>query len=229
MNLLKNRMSEAIRLANSHGARNPRNRIRLLPRKFALAHELFTAMDIHVFPNFVAAHKDAIKSAEYSAFDSHLWLTGGYDCIIRIHDIRATNNHICLTQLVGHKSIVTDAHFTKNDSHIVSSSFDRTLKIWNSQSASCEKTLLGHTDSVMSCAISPDNRHIISGSMDNTIRVWEMATGQCIATIKKHTRWVKIVRFSPDGKYFASAGLDHRIYIWETKFIVNARVAAHKK
>jgi WD40 repeat protein len=155
---------------------------------------------LHLFTKKVLWFKQGIKCAQYSAFDSNLWLTGGSDCILRITDIRAANKHICLAQYVGHKSIITDAHFTHDDAHIVSSSYDRTLKIWNSRSATVDRTLQGHTDAVTSCDVSSDGRYIASSSLDNTVRFWDFATGECITIIKKHTRWVKIVRFSPDAR-----------------------------
>eukprot|EP00842_Homolaphlyctis_polyrhiza_P004484 jgi/Hompol1/5036/HPOL_004113-RA len=209
--------------------RVPKYRMRKLFYKFAMLHDIFRATDIHIFPNFVAAHKEGAKCAKFSAFDSCLWLTGGYDCVIRISDIRSANNHICLAQYVGHKSIVTDVHFTKNDSQIVSSSFDRTLKIWNAQQATAERTLVGHTDAVTSCDITSDGRYIASGSTDCTVRFWDYNNGECITIIRKHTRWVKCVRFSPDGRHLATAGLDRRIYIWDTKILANSRSPTHSR
>ncbi|KAI8816427.1 WD40-repeat-containing domain protein [Fimicolochytrium jonesii] len=264
----------------------PRYRWRKLYRKFALLHEIFTSVDAHLFPNFLVAHKDGVKAAKYSAFDSCLWLTAGYDCIIRIHDIRppavmpivaaaraaavagiaiegsqaavnvvagadgdgskppgtaapttaslagpagGTTGHTCLAQYVGHKSIVTDVHFTRDDTHIVSSSFDRTVKIWNAQSASCERTLRGHLDAVTTCDVSADGRHVASGSTDCTIRLWDITTGDCIAVIKKHSRWVKVVRFSHDGRFLITAGLDKRIYVWDLKILINSKAISHTR
>ncbi|KAL2913300.1 hypothetical protein HK105_207178 [Polyrhizophydium stewartii] len=215
-----------LRAVNS---RVPKYRMRKLFYKFATLHDIFRATDIHIFPNFIAAHKEGAKCAKFSAFDSNLWLTGGYDCVIRISDIRSTNNHICLAQYVGHKSIVTDVHFTKNDSQIVSSSFDRTIKIWNAQQATAERTLVGHTDAVTSCDVSSDGRYIASGSTDCTVRFWDYNTGECITIIRKHTRWVKVVRFSPDGRHLATAGLDRRVYIWDTKILANSRSPTHSR
>ncbi|KAJ3025926.1 UNVERIFIED_CONTAM: hypothetical protein HDU68_006456 [Siphonaria sp. JEL0065] len=228
ISMLRNCMKQVIDIGRMNN-KNPRGKLKTLHKKFELVHELFVSVDIHIFPNFVAAHKDGVKSAQYSAFDSNLWLSGGYDGLIRIHDLRAANSHICLSQYVGHKSIVTDVHFTKDDTHIVSCSFDRTIKIWNSQSASCEKTLTGHTDSVMSCDVTLDKRYIVSGSTDNTVRLWDFNTGHCVANIKKHTRWVKLVKFSPDGRFIVSAGLDHKIYIWDIKFVANSRTFSPKR
>ncbi|KAJ3213399.1 hypothetical protein HDU67_002931 [Dinochytrium kinnereticum] len=226
--LLKQRFKDVIDLRSS-SSRAPRNKIKKLYRKFILIHELLMAFDIHIFPNFVAAHKEGIKCCEFSGFDSSLWLTGGYDCVLRIHDIRASNSHICLAQYVGHKSIITDARFAKEDTIIISSSFDRTVKIWNAQSSSCERTLVGHTDSVTSCDITPDGRYLASGSTDNTIRLWDFNTGECLFVIKRHTRWVKRVRFSHDGRYLISAGLDCKMYTWDVKFLLSAKAVSHTR
>ncbi|KAJ8324569.1 hypothetical protein O5D80_006814 [Batrachochytrium dendrobatidis] len=210
-------------------AHAPKNKIRRLYLKFLSLHDIFRSTDIHIFPNFISAHKEGAKCAVFSAFDSSLWLTGGYDCVIRISDIRSANNHICLAQYIGHKSIITDVHFTKKDSQIVSSSFDRTIKIWNAQQATVEKTLVGHTDAVTSCDVSVDERYIASGSTDSTVRFWDYNTGECITIIRKHTRWVKVVRFSSDGRHLATAGLDRRVYIWDIKILANSRSPTHSR
>jgi hypothetical protein len=60
-----------------------RLRYRKLHRKFELLHILFSSLDIHVFPRFLQAHSEGCKTAAYSEFDSALWLTGGYDGVIR--------------------------------------------------------------------------------------------------------------------------------------------------
>ncbi|KAH6596616.1 hypothetical protein BASA50_004947 [Batrachochytrium salamandrivorans] len=215
-----------LRASQDHG---PKLRLNKLFIKFLTLHDIFCSTDIHIFPNFVAAHKEGLKCARFSVFDSSLWLTGGYDCIIRISDIRSANNHICLAQLVGHKSIVTDVHFTRNDSQVVSSSFDRTIRIWNTQQATVERTLIGHTDAVISCDVSVDERYIASGSTDGTVRFWDYNTGECTTIIRKHTRWVKVVRFSLDGRHLATAGLDKRVYIWDTKILANSRSPTHSR
>ncbi|KAJ3272983.1 Pre-mRNA-processing factor 17 [Terramyces sp. JEL0728] len=202
---------------------------RKIYQKFSTLHDTFKLVDIHIFPNFAQVHKEGVKCANFSAFDSSLWLTGGYDCIIRITDIRQQNKHICLAQYVGHKSIVTDVHFTREDTHIVSCSFDRTVKVWNSQTATIDKNLVGHIDAVTTCDVSSDGRYIASGSLDNSIRFWDFNTGECITVIKKHSRWIKKVRFSPDCRYLASAGMDRRVFIWDTKILVNSRSPSHSR
>ncbi|KAI9144191.1 WD40-repeat-containing domain protein [Paraphysoderma sedebokerense] len=200
------------------------NKILKLHHKFALLHDLFAGIDIFLFPKFIDAHRDGTKSIRPTTFEQNIWLTGGYDGAVRIFDIQSGT---CLAQYCGHKSIITDAHFTKNESYIISSSFDRSIKIWNSQNATCERTLQGHTDSITSCDVSPDGRYIVSGSLDQTIRLWDFVTGDCICSINKHSKYVKFVKFSLDGRYVASAGLDRKVYIWDVKVMVHSKNITH--
>jgi WD40 repeat protein len=222
LNSLRLKIRKTLELRKQDG-KIPKFKIRKLHFKFALLNDMFTMMDIFIFPNFVEAHSDGVKGLQYSTFDNYLWLSGGHDCILKIHDIRLSNHHLCLAQYVGHKSIITDVHFNKEESQILSSSFDRTVKLWSSQNSTCERTFIGHTDAVLSCDFSPDGRYVASGSMDNTIKIWDLSTGECVSTAKKHTRWVKVVRYSGDGKHLVSASLDRRILIWDSKLLVNSK------
>ncbi|KAI8800721.1 hypothetical protein BJ742DRAFT_859821 [Cladochytrium replicatum] len=245
---LKAKLKKINELRRSETGSKPNIRTNKLHSKFALLNDLFSTIDVHVFPHFVWGHQEGCKSIQYSAYDPSLWLTGGYDCTVRIHDLRkpiasesgpvVKNGQpispiavggMCLAQYVGHKSVITDVRFVRDDTHIVSCSLDRTLKIWNAQSATCEKTLVGHTDGVTTCDITPDFRVIASGSIDGTIRLWDFITGQPHCTLKKHSRWVKVVRFTHDGKYLITGGLDRRIFLWETKLLMNARNVTHAR
>ena len=127
-NALRLKIRKILELRRKDG-KIPKFRIRKLHFKFALLHDMLTMMDIFILPNFVAAHKEGLKTTQYSDFDSSLWLTGGNDCLIKIQDIRAANSHVCLAQYAGHKSIITSVHFNSQETYIISSSFDRTLKV----------------------------------------------------------------------------------------------------
>jgi WD40 repeat protein len=61
--------------------------------------------------------------------------------------------------------------------HIVSGSYDHTVRIWDVVSGAVQHTMEGHTGSVNSVAFSSDGLHIVSGSYDNTVRIWDGNTG----------------------------------------------------
>jgi WD40 repeat protein len=56
---------------------------------------------------------------------------------------------------------------------IVSSGYDKTIKMWNALTGYIIKSLVGHTDSVLSVCFSKDNKTIASGSGDKTIKIWD--------------------------------------------------------
>ena len=65
--------------------------------------------------------------------------------------------------------------FSPDGTRIVSGSYDKTLRVWDSATGECTATLEGHTDWVNSVAFSPDGARIVSGSHDTTLREWGSA------------------------------------------------------
>lgn len=88
----------------------------------------------------------------------------------------------CLMTLQGHTYSVQACAYSPDGRHIVSGSFDRTLKVWDAETGRELRTLAGHTNEVQACAYSPDGRYIVSGSLDHTLKVWDAKTEQEIAT-----------------------------------------------
>lgn len=163
----------------------------------------------------------SVRAFRPSIYDADLWLSGGDDGCVRIHDLRSQQ---CIGQFIGHKSIVTGVSFIDSlDTRIVSCSLDRTLKIWNSQGAFCERTLQGHTEMVLTCDARKESGYIASGSADNTVRIWDSNSGLPVATLSRHIDWVKVVKFSKDGRYLLSAGLDDTVCVWDIKVISHSR------
>ena len=60
------------------------------------------------------------------------------------------------------------AVFSPDSRHIVSASFDKTAKIWNTSTGECEAELKGHSRWVVSAVFSPDGMHIVTASDDYT-------------------------------------------------------------
>jgi WD40 repeat protein len=73
-----------------------------------------------------------------------------------------------------HGSGVTSVAFSPDGKRIVSTSLDKTLKVWDAETGKEIRTLDEQTDGVWSVAYSPNGKRIVLGSMDKTIRIWEL-------------------------------------------------------
>ncbi|KAI5966660.1 sconB [Candida theae] len=64
--------------------------------------------------------------------------------------------------------------------HILSSSLDNTIKLWDVATGKCIRTQFGHIEGVWS--IAADTFRIISGAHDRMIKVWDLQNGKCLHT-----------------------------------------------
>ncbi len=93
----------------------------------------------------------------------------------------------------------------------VSTSYDRTLRIWDLESGQTVCTLEGNAERVDALAITPDGRHIVSASHDRTLRLWDLENFQTVRTLEGHTKAVTAVAITPDGRLAVSASRDRDV------------------
>src|SRR5262249_47739453 len=75
-----------------------------------------------------------------------------------------------------HEGPVTSLAGSSDGRLVVSSSFDRTLRIWDTVTAE-SWALRGSGDEVRAVALSADRRKVASGRMDGTVQLWDLDRG----------------------------------------------------
>ncbi|KAG5523731.1 hypothetical protein RHGRI_030649 [Rhododendron griersonianum] len=103
---------------------------------------------------------------------------------------------------------------------IVSSSWDRTVKIWNLTNCKIRSTLAGHSGYVNTMAVSPDGSLCASRGKDGVILLWDLAEGKRLYSLDAGSI-VHALCFSPN-RYWLYAATEASIKIWnlESKTIV---------
>jgi WD40 repeat protein len=114
---------------------------------------------------------------------------------------------------------ITSISISSNGRHLVTSGYDRTIRLWDITSGREVRKFLGHQSTVAAVRFSKDGKFIVSGSADKTIRIWEVSSGKelrrftyswHIASYTPNKTWLEqnmsapdlmYVAFSPDGKY----------------------------
>lgn len=103
---------------------------------------------------------------------------------------------ICSFQ--GHLDVVLDLSWSKSQ-HLLSSSMDKTVRLWHLSSKSCLK-IFSHSDYVTCIQFNPiDDRYFISGSLDSKVRIWSIPDRQVVDWSDLH-EMVTAACYTPDGK-----------------------------
>lgn len=107
-------------------------------------------------------------------------------------------------RLSGHSDAVMWAG-TSPDNHIIaSSSWDRTVKLWDASTGALLRSLTGGTNQSWAAAFSPDGKVIAAGSGDKNVRLWKVDTGELMHTLGGFPGWIRALSFSFDSRSLAA-------------------------
>lgn len=194
--------------------------------------ESFDAMQKALLSSFLIhayrGHALAVNSAQFSP-DGKRMVTASSDGTARVWDV-ATGQ--VLAELRGHGVTLTveaispetfddvnSARFSPDGQRIVTTSNDRTVRIWDAATGAELAALRGHADTVFDAEFSPDGTRVVSRDGVQTVRVWDAVSGEQIALLTQDAQGLRqtlaSAHFSPDGKYILTAGPDRDAQIWD--------------
>lgn len=104
-----------------------------------------------------------------------------------------------MKSLKGHSHFVSSVSISKDNNYVISSSWDRTLRLWDLNTFKTKQLFSGHTKDVLSATFANDNRMIISGGMDNTMRIWNIK-GENRHVSTEFSGWVSCLTLLKQGK-----------------------------
>uniref|UniRef100_A0A453Q127 Transcriptional corepressor LEUNIG n=1 Tax=Aegilops tauschii subsp. strangulata TaxID=200361 RepID=A0A453Q127_AEGTS len=115
-----------------------------------------------------------------------------------------------------HSLIITDVRFRPNSTQLATSSFDRTVKLWNiTDPAFSQHTFTGHNYSVTSLDFHPKKTELLCSCDGNgEIRYWNVAQHSCIRVIKGGTAQI---RFQPSTGQFLAAASESVVSIFDVE------------
>eukprot|EP00252_Welwitschia_mirabilis_P005203 TRINITY_DN1568_c0_g6_i2.p1 TRINITY_DN1568_c0_g6~~TRINITY_DN1568_c0_g6_i2.p1 ORF type:complete len:882 (-),score=202.48 TRINITY_DN1568_c0_g6_i2:799-3444(-) len=120
------------------------------------------------------------------------------------------------SSLEEHSFLITDVRFSPNSTRLATSSFDRTVKVWDADNPSYSlRTFAGHITSVMSLDFHPMNEDLIcSCDANGEIRYWSVSQGQYTSIFKGG---VSQTRFQPQFGRFLAAASESVISIFDVE------------
>lgn len=103
-------------------------------------------------------------------FFSYQMATGSEDNSVKIWDLRQRK---CLYTIPSHTGLVSKVKFQpSNGLYLVTSSYDKTAKIWNHPNWAPSQVLAGHEGRLMCVDVSRDDKFIATASFEKNFKLW---------------------------------------------------------
>lgn len=114
----------------------------------------------------------------------------------------------------GHSHDILSLDWSKNN-FLVSSSMDKTVKLWNVNQSTCLRTY-SHGDFVTSIKFHPtDDRFFISGCLDHKVRLWSILDND-VSYEFDAKNLVTAVAFTPNGNLTIAGTFNGTLYFLDT-------------
>jgi WD40 repeat protein/class 3 adenylate cyclase len=122
-----------------------------------------------------------------------------------------------VAELKGHAGQLLHTNFSPDGTRIVTTSVDKTARLWDGRTGAFLRSLEGHTATTFFAGFSPDSRIVVTTAVDNTARLWRADTGEALATMSGHPGAVMGASFSPDGARVLTTSQDNVTRVWNTQ------------
>lgn len=180
-------------------------------------------------------HTEWVTCVQY--LDDGRILSGGMDSKLCMWE----KNVVRCCELLGHNASVSGCAPILGSTLAVSSSYDKTLKIWNLMSSpsprsksppSCVATLQGHKGAVTTFSVGSDGKTIMSGSRVGEVALWDGQEGRSMMQVQDaHHGQVNVVhninmqsgeqgpveKSNGSQQIFLSGGQDGCIQVWDVR------------
>ena len=134
---------------------------------------------------------------------------------IKVWDANSGDSLFCLE---GHSNSITQISFSPNGENLISSSYDRTIRIWDFKTLTSDKIegvpcrQLGNISNI--CFSPNEERYALLDS--NTIHIVDSKTGIEVGNLSQHSRKVTFCAYGPKADILVSASEDSTIRVWNT-------------
>lgn len=144
----------------------------------------------------------------------HLLLSAGLDGAAKIS--RVYDNRKCMRTYLGHSMGIRTAEFAgANGEHFVTSSFDRSVNLWDTETGAIVTSF--DTKNAISFALGthPSHPSILLVGFNKKIVQFDTRTGDNLQEYDYHLDAINSITFADEGRKFITSSDDKTIRVWE--------------
>jgi len=162
-----------------------------------------------------SGHTKGVAAIRWFPGNGHLLLSAGMDTKVKIWDV--FNSKKCMRTYMGHAAAVRDICFSNDGRRFVTCSYDRYLKLWDTETGECISALTNKK--LPYCVqINPDadkQNIVMAGCSNKHIVQYDTNTGKVEQIYDQHLGAVNSITFCEENRRFATTADDKKMLIWE--------------
>jgi len=118
--------------------------------------------------------------------------------------------------LAGHRDSVTALAISQDGRRLVSSSTDRTIRVWSVPTGECLHEFCGHDDEIWKVILTPDGQRAVCLGSDG-IQIWNLLDGHCLKVLVTQKQRVNDMVLTPNGKLLLTGDNDEMLRVWDVE------------
>lgn len=118
-------------------------------------------------------------------------------------------------RLVGHAGPVYGLSFSPDNKYLLSSSEDKTVRLWSTDTYSSLVSYKGHNGPVWDVSFGPFGHYFATASHDQTARLWSCDHIYPLRIFAGHLSDVDTVSFHPNSLYVVTGSSDKTCRLWD--------------
>jgi len=171
-------------------------------------------------------HNKSISCIKWFPKSAHLMLSGSMDNRVKLWEVY--KNRRCIMTYNGHKQAVKDCDFNNSGDHFLSTSYDRFIKLWDTETGQCVSRFTNKK--VGYCVkFNPDEdkQHLfVVGTADKKIVTWDTRSNEIVQEYDRHMGAVNTITFCDENRRFVSTSDDKSMRVWEWDIPVDMKYIA---
>ncbi|RXK42436.1 pre-mRNA-processing factor 17 [Tremella mesenterica] len=171
-------------------------------------------------------HNKGISRVKLFPVSGHLLLSASMDTKIKLWDVYHEGN--CLRTFIGHSQAVKDVAFNNKGSKFLSTSYDRYIKCWDTETGKCIQAFSnGKMANVIKYHPDPDKQNIwMAGMTDKKIIQYDTRAHEIIQTYDQHLGPVNTITFVDENRRFFTTSDDKTLRGWDYDIPVTIKYIA---